>query len=169
MEQHEYFRLFHDIGTADYDLLTQKLKTKTFKKGDFITVSGQIQRELYFVKSGVQMSYFDTDNKTHVTQPFADKTQRNGALAFLKSLLNDQDWFQELWDKRQAISDIPTLFIWGMKDPVIKPHYLDKFQTGFTNSKTVQLETCGHFPQEEQSERVTKSILDFLAEKENDS
>lgn len=66
MEQHEYFKLFHNINTADYELLTQNLKTKTFKKGDFITVAGQTQRELYFVKSGIQMSYFDTENKTHV-------------------------------------------------------------------------------------------------------
>lgn len=60
------------------------------------------------------------------TKPFADKTQRNGALAFAKSLLNDQHWFDELWNKRQYISCKPTLFIWGMKDPVIKPHYLKK-------------------------------------------
>lgn len=66
MERHEYFKLFHDIGTADYNLLTQNLKTKIFKKGDFITVAGQTQQELYFVKSGVQMSFFDADNKTHV-------------------------------------------------------------------------------------------------------
>lgn len=66
MKQNQYFNLFHDFGTADYDLLTQNLKTKAFKKGDFITVPGQIQRELYFVKSGVQMSYFDTDNRIHV-------------------------------------------------------------------------------------------------------
>jgi CRP-like cAMP-binding protein len=66
MERHEYFKLFHNIGTADYKLLTDNLKTRAFKKGDFITVSGQIQRELYFVKSGVQMSYFDSENKTHV-------------------------------------------------------------------------------------------------------
>lgn len=66
MERHEYFKLFHDIGTTDYELLTKNLKTKTFKKGDFITVAGQIQRELYFVKTGVQMSYFETDSKTHV-------------------------------------------------------------------------------------------------------
>lgn len=100
------------------------------------------------------------------TKPFADKTQRNGALAFAKSLLNDQDWFEELWLKRQTISTKPTLFIWGMKDPVIKPHYLDKFVSGFTNSKTIKLETSGHFPQEEQPEIVVKSILDFLTDKE---
>jgi pimeloyl-ACP methyl ester carboxylesterase len=99
------------------------------------------------------------------TKPFANKTQRNGALAFVKSLLTDQDWFEELWNKRQAIADKPTLFIWGIKDPVIKAHYLDKFQTGFTNSKTIKLDTCGHFPQEEQPEMVIKSILDFLLSK----
>lgn len=96
------------------------------------------------------------------TKPFADKTQRNGALAFAKSLLIDQDWFEELWSKRQAISEKPTLFIWGMKDPVIKPHNLDKFLSGFKNSQTVTLESCGHFPQEEQAETVTQAMIDFL-------
>lgn len=66
MERYESFKQFYDIPTADYDLLTKNLKTRTFKKGDFITVAGQTQRELYFVKSGVQMSFFDADNKTHV-------------------------------------------------------------------------------------------------------
>ncbi len=96
------------------------------------------------------------------TKPFADKTQRNGTLAFAKSLLNDQDWFEELWNQRQAISNKPTLFVWGMKDPVIKPHYLAKFQSGFPNAQTIQLEASGHFPQEEQPEIVAKAIIEFL-------
>lgn len=103
------------------------------------------------------------------TKPFVNKTQRNGALAFAKSLLNDQNWFQELWNKQQAIANKPTLFVWGMKDPIIKSHYLAKFQSGFTNSNTVQLETCGHFPQEEQPEMVTKSIRHFLTDNKNHS
>lgn len=73
MGQIDFFKLFHDISTADNDLLTKNLKAKTFKKGDFIIVAGQTQQELYIVKNGVQMSYFDADNKTHVmgfTYPF---------------------------------------------------------------------------------------------------
>ncbi len=73
MEQIEFFKLFHNISTADNDLLSRNLKTKTFKKGEFITVAGQTQQELYLVKSGVQMSYFDANDKTHVmafTYPF---------------------------------------------------------------------------------------------------
>lgn len=66
MEREQYFKQFHDISKADYLLLTENLKSRSFKKGDFITVPGQVQRELYFVKSGVQMSYLDIGNKTYV-------------------------------------------------------------------------------------------------------
>ncbi|GAB4032289.1 alpha/beta fold hydrolase [Spirosoma gilvum] len=97
------------------------------------------------------------------TRPFANKAQRNGPLAFAKSLLTDQDWFEELWSRRQAISSKPTLFIWGMKDPVIKPQNLTKFMSGFPNSTKIELETSGHFPQEEQPLPVANSILDFLS------
>ncbi len=96
------------------------------------------------------------------TRPFANSSQRNGALAFARSLLNDQEWFEELWNKRLTIADKPTLFVWGMKDPVIKPHYLDKFQRGFKNTSVVRLETSGHFPQEEQPESVANALLAFL-------
>lgn len=66
MGRYEYCKLFHDLGAADYALLTDKLKTRNFSKGDFITVPGQVQKELFFVKSGVQMSHFDAKGKTHV-------------------------------------------------------------------------------------------------------
>lgn len=66
MERHEYFNLFHQISSEDYRLLTENLKIKTFKKGDSITTPGQVHKHLYFVKSGVQMSYFDAAEKTHV-------------------------------------------------------------------------------------------------------
>ncbi len=99
------------------------------------------------------------------TNPFGHRTQRNGALAFAKSLLNDQDWFENLWSKKESICNKPTLFVWGMKDPVIKPSYLEKFQSEFTNSKSIRLESCGHFPQEEQSTEVAKCMWDFMTEK----
>lgn len=97
------------------------------------------------------------------TKPFAEKSQRNGPLAFAKSLLNDQDWFEELWSAHHTISDKPTLLIWGMKDPVIKPHYLSRFEHGFKNASIVRLATSGHFPQEEEPDKVAEAIFDFLS------
>ncbi|MDZ7645794.1 MAG: hypothetical protein U5K54_00705 [Cytophagales bacterium] len=66
MERLEYFNLFHSITSVDFKLITSKLKSKKFKKGESLLVTGGIQRELYFVKSGVQMSYVDIKSKTHV-------------------------------------------------------------------------------------------------------
>jgi len=96
------------------------------------------------------------------TKPFANKAQRNGTIAFAKSLVDDQAWFEELWNRRDVISTIPTLFVWGMKDPVLAPRYLDKFSSGFTNSNVVKLETSGHFPQEENPVEVASAIQKFL-------
>ncbi|MCU0339679.1 MAG: alpha/beta fold hydrolase [Spirosomaceae bacterium] len=97
------------------------------------------------------------------TQPFGKPSQRNGALAFAKSLLNDQDWFGELWSRKANIAAKPTLLIWGMKDPVIKPYQLDKFLSGFPNAQVLRLETCGHFPQEEQPQQVVEAMKKFLS------
>lgn len=96
------------------------------------------------------------------TKPFANSSQRNGTLAFAKSLLNDQEWFEKLWAEKAAISKKPTLFIWGMKDPIITPKNLEKFQSGFSNSTVVQLKTSGHFPQEEAPEEVAQAIRSFM-------
>ncbi|TVR84503.1 MAG: Crp/Fnr family transcriptional regulator, partial [Chitinophagaceae bacterium] len=40
MELNDFFKQFHNISETDYDLLSEKLKPKTFKKGDFLTVPG---------------------------------------------------------------------------------------------------------------------------------
>lgn len=98
------------------------------------------------------------------TKPFADKTQRNGPLAFARSLLNDQDRFEALWHQKAVIAHKPVLFVWGMKDPVIKPHYLEKFVKGFPLSKVLRLPTCGHFPQEEQPGATADAIARFMGD-----
>ena len=97
------------------------------------------------------------------TRVFKSKNDRKGTLAFARSLLNDQDWFEELWKNRFTINQKPTLFIWGMKDKFLHAGYLDKFVSGFPNSKVVKLESVGHFPQEEESEIVSDEILNWMA------
>ena len=96
------------------------------------------------------------------TKPFANPSQRNGALAFAKSLLTDQDWFEDLWHKKSSIANKPLLLIWGMKDPILKPSYLEKFRSGFNNTKIIQLDSCGHFPQEEKPDEVELAIFKFM-------
>ncbi len=97
----------------------------------------------------------------HYTKPFPSAKEREGTLAFAKSLLNDQGWFQELWEKKKPIENKKTLLIWGLKDSVIKPKYLKIFEEGFSNSTSVGLE-AGHFPQEEKPDQVSDAILNWV-------
>jgi CRP-like cAMP-binding protein len=66
MDRLAFLRSFHAINDEDYALLTSNLHTKEFKKGETIIAPGQIQRQLYFVKSGVQMVHIETGTKIHV-------------------------------------------------------------------------------------------------------
>jgi CRP-like cAMP-binding protein len=66
MDQLSYFRLFHNLPGEDFIKLESQLGKKSLKKNEFITQPGQIQKELLFCEEGVQMSYFETDDKVHV-------------------------------------------------------------------------------------------------------
>jgi pimeloyl-ACP methyl ester carboxylesterase len=101
---------------------------------------------------------------SHYTKPFANSGQRYGTVAFAKSLLNDQDWFESLWNRKESITSKPTLFIWGMQDQFIKPHFLNKFLSGFPNAQVLKLDPCGHFPQEEEPEIMANAIAAFIFE-----
>lgn len=98
----------------------------------------------------------------HFTAPFGSAEEREGTLAFARSLLNDQDWFQSLWERRGSLAQFPTLFIWGMKDVFARPEYLRKFAAGFPNNQIVELENAGHFPQEEEPEAVVEAMKQWM-------
>lgn len=96
------------------------------------------------------------------TKVFRNKNDRKGTLALARSLLNDQNWFEELWHNRSNINQKPTLFIWGMKDNFLHSGYLNNFVSGFPNSKVVKMESAGHFPQEEEGEEVGNALIAFM-------
>ena len=66
MDRLNFLRSFHPISDDDYNLLTANMRTKQFQKGDQVVKQGEIQRELYFVKSGVQMCDIETEKRSHV-------------------------------------------------------------------------------------------------------
>lgn len=65
-DRFQYLRLFHSISKEAFELMSDQLHTRTYPKGSHLVVPGEIQKELYFVRSGIQMSHFESDNKTHV-------------------------------------------------------------------------------------------------------
>jgi cis-3-alkyl-4-acyloxetan-2-one decarboxylase len=62
-------------------------------------------------------------------------------------------------------ADVPTLLIWGMRDPVLPSSVLRMWQERLPNAATVEIEDASHFLQEDAPERISASIEDFLRAK----
>jgi len=65
-ELREYLKSIHNITEADYLLFAEGLKTKRFKKGENLIVPGQVERQIFFIRNGVLMYYFDTRSKINI-------------------------------------------------------------------------------------------------------
>lgn len=118
MDQLQYFRLFYQLSNDDYALISSNLGSRSCKKNDVIVAPGQVQKELLFVKRGVQMSYFESEEKIHVIAftyepnlcaiPESFSFQRPSPY-FLKCLTDSEfnyisyDALQNLFDRSQSI------------------------------------------------------------------
>jgi haloalkane dehalogenase len=101
----------------------------------------------------------------HYCKPFGNPSERNGPLAFARSLAIDGKWFDDVWKALPLIRHMPVLFVWGMKDRFINASHLDKLSAVFTHAIIKKLATAGHFPQEEEAELVCSHIKSFIEEK----
>lgn len=65
-ELYEFIKSIHDIGNEEYQLFTKDFIPKEFKKGEDIIKPGQIEKQIFFTRSGVQMYYFDSNDKINI-------------------------------------------------------------------------------------------------------
>jgi pimeloyl-ACP methyl ester carboxylesterase len=58
--------------------------------------------------------------------------------------------------------DIPTLVLWGIKDPALLPGQLDGLHEYAPNATVVRIEDAGHYPMQSHPMLVNRAIRDFL-------
>ena len=98
----------------------------------------------------------------HFLRPFSKVSERNGTIAFAKSLLRDQDYYASVGEKLSILKDKPVLIIWGMKDEFITEKHLLWMQEQFPGSKVVRYDDAGHFVLEEKSVVAGPVIAEFM-------
>lgn len=82
------------------------------------------------------------------------------ALEVLRHLNRD---LAQLAAELPGIAGIPTLFLWGTRDPVVLPDSIAPLRRHFPQSELVMLEGAGHLPYEEMPEQFNRAVLGFLA------
>jgi haloalkane dehalogenase len=94
---------------------------------------------------------------------FPDAWSREAVLWTLaRSLLGSDSFYRSLWDRREQLRGIPSLIIWGMKDTAFRPAQLVRWREALPHARVVELPASGHWPQEEEPERVTEELSGFL-------
>jgi len=98
--------------------------------------------------------------------PFPDYWSRAGTLAFQREIpLTERDRSAPLMGRiheRLPTLDAPALLVWGMRDPVFQPVFLDQWRELFPEAETVELADASHFLVEDDPAGVTAAIEGFL-------
>lgn len=82
--------------------------------------------------------------------------------ALARALLDSREFYAELWRGRAAIERLPLLMVWGLKDRAFPPRYLEKWREAFPHARVAALDDAGHWPHEEQPEKVLEALRGFL-------
>ena len=98
--------------------------------------------------------------------PFPDYWSRAGILAFLREIpLTERDRSAPLMasiHEGLPSFDVPVLLVWGMRDPVFQPVFLDQWREIFPQAETAELTGASHFIAEDDPDGVTEAIERFL-------
>jgi pimeloyl-ACP methyl ester carboxylesterase len=97
--------------------------------------------------------------------PFPDYWSRAGTLAFQREIpLTERDRSARLMGsihERLPELDVPVLLVWGLRDRVFQPVFLEQWRELFPEARTVEIEDAGHFLVEDRPEAVTEAIAEF--------
>ena len=98
----------------------------------------------------------------HYAAPLASPDERMGAWACARALLGAGPWYEQLWARREELRGMPMLLLWGMRDPMFGPSYLERWRRAFPEAQVHAVATSGHFVPEEAPAEVAPLVERFL-------
>jgi haloalkane dehalogenase len=95
---------------------------------------------------------------------FPDRWSRGAVLwPLARALLASSAFYESLWRERAALTALPALIVWGTRDSAFRPNQLARWTTVLPNATVVELADAGHWPHEEEPDRVVDALTRFLA------
>lgn len=99
--------------------------------------------------------------------PFPDYWSRVGTLAFMRDIpLSENDAsapaFARINERLSQLADVPALLVWGMRDPVFQPVFLDQWREVLADPRVVELERASHYVVEDEPDAVSAAIAEFV-------
>jgi pimeloyl-ACP methyl ester carboxylesterase len=114
-------------------------------------------------QSMVRRTNFTREVHAHYLGPFSARSARTAPWVLGCELAGSDPFYASLWDRRDALRDLPSTLIWGDRDPAFGPRYRERWQTALPNARVHRLPDVGHFPQEEAPQEVLAALREALA------
>jgi haloalkane dehalogenase len=94
--------------------------------------------------------------------PFPDYWSRVGTLAFQREIpLTERDRSARLMGSIHESLDrleVPVKLVWGMRDPVFQPVFLEQWLEIFPGAEVVRVESAAHFLPEDEPDPLTEAL-----------
>jgi haloalkane dehalogenase len=133
--------------------------------GEILALAGNLFVES--IPGGMHNRDTDPQMMEAYRAPFPDYWSRAGTLAFQREIpLTERDRSTPLMasiHERLPELDLPVLLVWGMRDPVFQPVFLDQWRELFPAARSVELEDAGHYLVEDNPDAVTAALAEFAA------
>jgi cis-3-alkyl-4-acyloxetan-2-one decarboxylase len=133
--------------------------------GEILALGGNLFVES--IPGGMCRREHDAQMMEAYRAPFPDYWSRIGTLAFPRDIpLSERDPSAAAMSRiHEGIPGLglPALLIWGMRDRVFQPVFLEQWRELLPDARVVELEDGGHYVVEDQPEPIAREIRDFLA------
>jgi pimeloyl-ACP methyl ester carboxylesterase len=110
-----------------------------------------------------------TPDLGEVGRGFATLADAQGRAAFLdtlRSVVNFRGQRVDASDRLYLTVAMPTLLLWGERDPIIPVGHGRRAEQRMPGSRLVTFADCGHFPQIDDPHRFAATLLEFIDETE---
>jgi haloalkane dehalogenase len=132
--------------------------------GEILALGGNLFVES--IPGGMRRRDADPSMMEAYRAPFPDYWSRAGTLAFQREIpLTERDRSAPLMASiHERLPDLalPVLLVWGMRDPVFQPVFLEQWRELFPEAETVELDDASHFLVEDSPDAVIDAIEGFL-------
>ena len=96
----------------------------------------------------------------------ADHDARQAFIHTLRSVIEPGGQRVNASDRLYLAEDMPSLIVWGRRDPIIPVRHAGVAHRGMPGSKLEVFDEAGHFPQLDEPLRFARALADFIASTE---
>jgi pimeloyl-ACP methyl ester carboxylesterase len=92
----------------------------------------------------------------------ADGDARSAFLHTLRAVIEPGGQRVNAGDRLYLAEDMPSLIVWGRRDPIIPVRHADVAHRGMPGSRLEVFDESGHFPQLDDPLRFARTLADFV-------